>query len=61
MSDIQNLKLSKSVKSRNRYTCRDCGYFGKKSKHIDLIFDIENGITLRDNYHRIEHKNDGLL
>lgn len=57
------------VFERDKYTCQDCGIIGNTlhshhiksfSKHKELRFDINNGLTLCFNCHKKLHKNMNL-
>jgi len=65
-------KWSKEVRERDNYICQKCNvthlrnelhahYILSKPKHRDLMFNLDNGITLCHECHIIEHKNNGLL
>lgn len=56
----------KSVFKRDNYTCQDCGDKGcelhphhikPKSLYKDIMFDVENGVTLCSDCHAEKHKN----
>lgn len=56
----------KSVKDRDSYKCQDCGsenslhshHIKRRAEYPDLMFDVDNGITLCASCHAERHKND---